>query len=250
MIFENPIKKLTITEGRFFVSGDIHGMFNMLYKGLESLNFDENKDVFATVGDLIDRGENSKEIENFLNKKNTYSTFGNHEELMVTAVLNPSEATASDWINNGGFWELGETNLKNLTQKCLELPIAIEVDFYGKKIGIVHSGVPHFINSWDFFLKKIDSGDTKVIENAIWGRVRALNKYSDPVEDIDFVVSGHTIVEDVICRENSLFIDTGAFYCSKEWGGVENNPNNGLTVIEFLIDEDGELVFDTYFFQY
>lgn len=246
---KDVIKNITIKKGRLLISGDIHGMFNILNNALKQLGFDENNDTFVTVGDLIDRGELSKEAAFFLNQKNRYSVLGNHEELMIDAVKNPGELTSSYWNDNGGFWENEGVDLNELADQFLNLPIAIEIDFFGKKIGIVHAGVPHFISSWDFFCKKVKDREKSVIDASLWSRVRYLNKKSDEVSGIDYVISGHSIVTEPIFIENSLFIDTGAFFCGKNYGGVELHPLNGLTILEFFIDEDGELVFDTYFFQ-
>lgn len=47
------------TNGRDFVVGDLHGCFKEFVEKLKEINFDYSTDRMFSVGDLIDRGEDS-----------------------------------------------------------------------------------------------------------------------------------------------------------------------------------------------
>lgn len=63
-------------------------------------------DLILSVGDMIDRGPNSKEvIEFFMNTPNTEALYGNHEDLMYEACSENSfgiTAATQLWNMNGG----------------------------------------------------------------------------------------------------------------------------------------------------
>ena len=71
------------TVGRDFVVGDIHGMFKTLAKELEELGFDPEKDRLFSVGDLIDRGPDNEDIEEWLAKPWFHAVRGNHEQMLI-----------------------------------------------------------------------------------------------------------------------------------------------------------------------
>lgn len=52
--------------GRDFVVGDIHGEFSKLSKLLSLVGFDEHSDRLFSVGDLVDRGPESRQVEHWL----------------------------------------------------------------------------------------------------------------------------------------------------------------------------------------
>ena len=53
-------------EGRDFVVGDLHGMFQTLEALMETVKFDTTIDRLFSVGDLVDRGPESKRVVEFL----------------------------------------------------------------------------------------------------------------------------------------------------------------------------------------
>ena len=55
-------------DGRDFVVGDIHGMFQHLTELLEQIEFDEGSDRLFSVGDLVDRGPESHRALEWLDK--------------------------------------------------------------------------------------------------------------------------------------------------------------------------------------
>ena len=67
------------TAGRDFVVGDIHDCFSELQAKLDNLDFDEDVDRLFSVGDLIDRGAESRRSLEWLDKPWFHAVRGTRE---------------------------------------------------------------------------------------------------------------------------------------------------------------------------
>lgn len=89
---------------QFFVVGDVHGQFTMFEEILSHWN--EKEQQLLLIGDLGDRGENSKacfELANELvNEKGAICLMGNHEDMLLRFLNNPEE-NYSIYRMNGGM---------------------------------------------------------------------------------------------------------------------------------------------------
>ena len=95
------------------IIGDIHGCLTeleMLYKKIR-----RHTDEIYSVGDLIDRGINSKGVVNFCMENDIMPVMGNHEYMMINSVLEePDERYFTDsdifrmWMLNGGDKTIGQ----------------------------------------------------------------------------------------------------------------------------------------------
>ena len=66
---------------KYAIIGDIHAELNQLLKMIEKIKEEKAEPIF--VGDLVDRGKNSKEVVQFVIDNNYKCVMGNHEESMV-----------------------------------------------------------------------------------------------------------------------------------------------------------------------
>lgn len=86
-----------------FVVGDIHGQFMMLEELLENWQPDEERLLF--VGDLADRGDNSKavfeRIHQLMEEEEAIVVKGNHDEMLELFLENPSEHLPLYYMNGG-----------------------------------------------------------------------------------------------------------------------------------------------------
>ena len=73
-------------DGRDFVVGDIHGMFQHLEVLLRDIGFDEQRDRLFSVGDLVDRGPSSALALDWLAKPWFVACRGNHEQFAIDSV--------------------------------------------------------------------------------------------------------------------------------------------------------------------
>ena len=85
-----------------YVTTDIHGCYDTFMKLLKKINFNQ-KDTMYILGDIIDRGPKSIEMIRFvMNNKNVKMIKGNHEEMMLKALLGDNKYDIQLWFSNGG----------------------------------------------------------------------------------------------------------------------------------------------------
>ncbi len=65
--------------GRDFAVGDVHGCFTALQSALDSIGFSPTHDRLFCMGDLVDRGPESRLAEEWLEQPWFASTMGNHD---------------------------------------------------------------------------------------------------------------------------------------------------------------------------
>lgn len=106
---KQPIKTLEPNLlGRDFVVGDIHGMMSALINLLAGVDFDPEVDRLISVGDLVDRGEDSLGCLGLLREKWFHCVLANHEQMMWEAFH--GGYMGAFWIRNGGAWGLQALN--------------------------------------------------------------------------------------------------------------------------------------------
>lgn len=172
----NLVRCLTFTSGtNVFVVGDIHGCYSILFKELDKLGFNFQKDILISVGDLIDHGDENLECITLLDYPWFHMIRGNHEEMCI---LGRTDKSIRDMHSrNGGEWfyNLSEHQQQQIAQKFSELPVLIEINTGIKKIS---------------------------------------DQY-DVVTKIDEIYLGHTIVREPVQIDNCFYIDVGSFYTKK-----------------------------------
>lgn len=205
--------------GRRIAIGDIHGCIRTLEELLvRKLKIDPGDELFF-VGDLVDRGPDSKGVIDFLidlrkNKYRIHIVRGNHEQMMLDAWKDP--AMVGLWFNNGAEYTLKSFNIRGgyfqsheivrtLPEKYIlfldELPYFIEL----KDFIIVHAGLN--FNVMDPFSDN---------ESMIWIRDGGYNGHKARGKGI---IHGHTpqVISELKYKwtrpGNKLFnIDTGCVY--------------------------------------
>ena len=123
--------------GRDYIVGDIHGCFSRLQAHLDQLGFDAAVDRLFSVGDLVDRGPESAQALEWLDKPWFHAVRGNHEQMAIDHVAGNSDART--YIGNGGGWFLALTRpeQRQFADAFGALPIAITLDTAAGQAGIV-----------------------------------------------------------------------------------------------------------------
>ncbi|MDR5616827.1 metallophosphoesterase [Arsenophonus sp.] len=189
-----------------YAVGDLHGCYSLLMKKIQQVDFDKEKDLIISVGDLIDRGEQSVECLDLLNEKWFKAVRGNHEEMAISAL---KIGDANNWIYNGGQWFFMLDYEKEILAKaCLKLaeklPLIIELNVNNKKIIIAHADYPD--DEYEFG-KEINEIDV------VWSRDRISKKESRDIKGADLFIFGHTpLIKGIWRRSNQEYIDTGAVF--------------------------------------
>ena len=215
-------------EGRDFVVGDLHGMFHTLETLLDSVNFDTAIDRLFSVGDLVDRGPESKRVVEFLNKPWFHAIQGNHEQLLLQSEA--SESIYEAWTQRaGGKWwiTVSDSERAEILAKIDELPLAFQVTTDTGEIGIIHADIPIGL-SWQEFIKQLQ-GNSELQQHAQWSRLRhryvTASETVPQIDGIDLVVVGHSIVPKPLHTANLYYIDTGAAY-------TEHKIDSKLTLLQ------------------
>jgi serine/threonine protein phosphatase 1 len=190
--------------GHDYAVGDLHGHYSLLRSRLEQRDFDPARDRLFAVGDLVDRGPESLSCLELLQQPWFHSIRGNHEAMMINALLH--ERQFDLWMINGGAW-IYELNMDRVARLCHRLvsalPYAIEVETAQGRVGLIHAEVPD--DDW----RQVESGD---VQTMLWARERIERWRTDPVRGIDQVVCGHTPVKAPVQLGNVHYIDTGAYF--------------------------------------
>jgi len=225
---------------KHYVIGDIHGEYQTLLALVERLPKDA-KLVF--VGDLVDRGSQSKEVVAFVRKNNHLCVMGNHEALCVRYGKQligylmgelAYENMDSQWGSSGRlntFCSYGLLSLEDgvlsefiKDEKAIDefledirwmqkLPIYLELDAVhpsGKKLIVSHSNISKV---WK--LRHNDEEKNHFFERALWNRERETSDEADI-----FNIYGHTPQpHGAMIASNYSNIDTGCCYHKEEEHG-------------------------------
>ena len=208
------IKKLKKnTTGTDYFVGDIHGCYEQLMEALEKIKFNPDVDRLISVGDLVNRGPDSVKCLNLLKETWFHAVFGNHEDMMIKSFRH--EWSTYNYVQNGGKWFFHlpyeeQEQLVLLADAKMALVIEVETDI--GIIGVIHANAPDDWQKYHRLNNDKDFFDDNLVEDTIWGRRRIYGNQSGRVKGIDYVVVGHTPVEDVTVLENIVYIDTGAVY--------------------------------------
>lgn len=198
--------------GRDFAVGDIHGHFTRLQAALDSVGFDPVVDRLFSVGDLVDRGPECRDVLDWLAKPWFHPVRGNHDDYVVRF----DTCDADNWIYNGGSWFAGLSlfEQKEFAVQFAELPIAIEVETAQGLIGIVHADCP--LPSWDQLRAELESPESnkrlKLVQNScMWSRSRIQDGATGGVEGLRALVVGHTPLRQPAILGNVYHIDTAGW---------------------------------------
>lgn len=193
-----------------WVVGDLHGCYTNLMNKLDTIGFDNKKDLLISVGDLVDRGAENVECLELITFPWFRAVRGNHEQMMIDGLS--ERGNVNHWLLNGGGWFFNldydkEILAKALAHKADELPLIIELVSKDKKYVICHADYP--FDEYEFG-KPVDH------QQVIWNRERISNSQNGIVKEIkgaDTFIFGHTPAVKPLKFANQMYIDTGAVFC-------------------------------------
>jgi serine/threonine protein phosphatase 1 len=183
------------------------------------MNYQPHQDFLVLIGDLVDRGEDSKGVvEGAMRLKqeapNTVVIIkGNHEVMMVGSMLRPNTEYADAWLKTGGLECLKSyTDVAgnvNVPQEHIEFLASLPLWYEDDHAIYVHASLPKMTDG--SFLHPSFSPDSSELT---WGRSRRFfSEY-----DGKLVVFGHTIAGQLFGewgqvwqREELIGVDTGAY---------------------------------------
>lgn len=237
---------------RTLVVGDIHGKRVLFERLLEQIEYKPHEDRLVLIGDLIDRGEDSRGVvERAIQLKEeapeTVTVIrGNHEVMMLAALAQPGSEEVELWYINGGIETLQsyldeEGNLSIPEEHCnfiANLPTWVE----DEHAIYVHASLVEDGNGG--FFHPQETPDHPAL---IWAR----NRHFFAEYRGKTVVFGHTITgmlfgerEKVWLRDHLIGIDTGA-YLTGVLSAIELPSRKVFSVSEADLEEKGQAVGET-----
>lgn len=201
---------------RFYAVGDIHGRLDLLQAILTRIDGD-CRTVF--VGDYIDRGDYSAQVLRHLHhlsetsKGRVICLLGNHEEMLLRFLEDPEQVSGL-WFRNGGLQTLASFGIKNVTPEDNADAVATQLrQAMGEALVTWLSNRPLIWTSGNVSVVHAALDPDKPVEEqprqtCLWGRPH----YSRARRaDGQWVVHGHTIVDQARIMRGVISIDTGAF---------------------------------------
>lgn len=192
---------------RVFVVGDLDASYSKLEDELNKVGFNAQQDQLISLGDVIDRGRDSVKLIKYLQDIGAHMVLGNHEHMMLEALLSRDSYAMRMWMQNGGKWHQSEP-IQTLIEMCKWLkqqPLALKLAYKGKTIGISHTLPPTW--SWEHF-----PGDSAACSTSLlWDRERFTKRNHNINHGVDFSLHGHNSTPEPVWIGNSYHIDTGRF---------------------------------------
>jgi serine/threonine protein phosphatase 1 len=196
--------------GRLFAISDIHGCYNPFYDLIVNSIKLKKSDQLILLGDYIDRGDQSKEVIDFIiDLKNSGFNIsplaGNHEVMLLDSFLNPEILPL--WLMNNGMSTLNSFGIQNIKEiNSHYLDFFTSLDFYKiiEDLIFVHAGFDDFaINP---FADK---------HSMVW---ECRTSYQNPALSGKTIIHGHrpktvSYVKKMINEGSKVIpIDTGCIY--------------------------------------
>lgn len=203
----------------FWAIGDVHGRCDLMDQILEQVN----DDPVIFVGDLIDRGPDSRQVleKTFDLCCGTAQKFqalmGNHEHMFLEFMNAPESSTGRSWTRYGGLQTLASFGIALTGNKPSDAACRDARDAVMEKVGqpVIEwlSGLPYIWSSGNVHVLHAGANPSCTMaaqepRDLIWGhsdfdRVRR--------SDGQWVIHGHTIVPAPTQTNGRVAIDTGAY---------------------------------------
>ena len=199
---------------KIYIIGDVHGCYKTLLALVDKLPKNAR---LCFVGDLVDKGTNSKEVIEFVKNNNYDCVLGNHEKKMyesVPEILKDSNTKNHPWITKyeGAATLDSYSNninlLKEHTTWLEQLPLYLEYKDLKTKddryLVVSHS---HILESWQYRNYQKNGSEYKSFENEC-----LLSRYKNYDNKNIFNVFGHTPLPKPQIEKHKANIDLGCFY--------------------------------------
>ncbi|KGE16080.1 metallophosphoesterase family protein [Sphingobacterium deserti] len=205
---------------RLFVVGDIHGDDKKFRAALKSVSL-KKTDKLILIGDLIDRGRDSKGVLDSLTllKSNGFDNIvyirGNHEQMLLDAFKDPDKEYI--WLKNGG----DKTLLSFKVNFCDQIP--------KEYISLIESSVfYHQHNDYIFVHAGIDFKLDDPLSDAkslMWTREINETAFENSAFAGKKIVHGHTpvsrsVITHSLQRSSIINVDNGVYMKNNDFGSL------------------------------
>jgi serine/threonine protein phosphatase 1 len=205
--------------------GDIHGRADLLDRLLEKLEADGTERM-VFLGDYVDRGEQSRDVLTSLARlcdarpDDVTCLLGNHEQMMLDFLDKPEDG-AGRWLRNGGLQTLASFGIGNITEAPTPEQAEVAADALRQSLGAeldawlralprqAASGNVHFVHAAADPALPMSAQDPR---HLIWGHPAF---FATPRTDGNWIVHGHTVVDQAGAESGRIAVDTGAWFTGR-----------------------------------
>jgi serine/threonine protein phosphatase 1 len=201
------------------VIGDIHGCYYTLRELFDKVRGKYPSIKIYSVGDLVDRGNFSYEVIEFIKSEGIRFTPGNHDYMFYYYIKKPDNKMAKAWLYNGyekTVASYGRHNDKLLMHLDLIMKAPLFINL--KDCFISHAGIskyyesilPGYYQSDLSIIENIIRNDLDKSESILWARGELMNI-------VKLQVVGHTRRIEVEYKKdnNAVYIDTSVYLMNK-----------------------------------
>jgi len=196
------------------VIGDIHGCYYTLVELYRKIIERYPGIPIVAIGDLVDRGNHSCEVIDFIIEKKIMLTPGNHDYMFYHFFKDPTSVFARSWFFNGNESTLASYE-KHQEKMFEHIDFIKEVPLYYNfnDCFISHAGISY---QYERYLPKDFRNNLEVLEPFIINDMKSDNGVlwtRDPLLNLGKLqVVGHTKQPEITLVEDSfaVYIDTGA----------------------------------------
>jgi serine/threonine protein phosphatase 1 len=214
---------------RLFAISDIHGCFKPFYELIVNTIKLTKSDQLILLGDYIDRGDQSKEVVDFildLHKEgfNITPLAGNHEVMLIDSYYDPEMMPL--WSMNSGMSTLesfGIQHIREIDKKYLEFFSSLEYYKIIDRVIFVHAGFD------DFAVNPFEDKHGMIWECSL--------SYKNPALSGKTIIHGHrpktiSYVKKLIAKKSKVIpIDTGCVYEKQNgYGNLSALEVNSMTL--------------------
>jgi serine/threonine protein phosphatase 1 len=204
---------------RTFVISDIHGNNELFRKALKEVAF-KKTDKLILVGDLIDRGPESKGVLDTVllmleSGLDVECLMGNHEKLFLDAVLNTNNL--NQWLLNGGDKTLSSfltSSIEKIPKKYFDFVKSFKYYKEDKDFILVHAAINMKISDPFSDLQTIlwERDQSKYLDLGWLGNRKVVHGHSPK--------SKTNIIKSIADGEQILCIDNGTFLKKEDYGAI------------------------------
>ena len=216
------------------VIGDIHGCYNTLKALVEKIRIQYKDIPIYCVGDLVDRGNFSSQVIEYVASEKIKFTLGNHDFMFYCNMREPFSIMARSWNYNGAETTLASYKDKmHLMDTHLDFIISAPLFFNLDDCFISHAGLSvkyqsriGSISIDDKELNDLLKAELDDQHSILWTRGSLLNFGK-------LQIVGHTHRKEVYhdVNSNAMYIDTTA-YGNNKLSAVIIQNNNCVEIIE------------------